>query len=136
MQDFEFTIQEGNLFILQSRNGKRTPWAALVIAVDMVNDGLLDIETAFRRIKTYDLEKIERKRIVSGVKDCLDTIDFLDAKIQEMDSEIKILASNDKYVKHLITIPGISYYAELLISSEIADINRFPDCEHLSSYVT
>ena len=65
MQDFEFTIQEGNLFILQSRNGKRTPWAALVIAVDMVNEGLLDIETAFRRIKMYDLEKIERKRIVS-----------------------------------------------------------------------
>lgn len=65
MQDFEFTIQEGNLFILQSRNGKRTPWAALVIAVDMVNEGLLDIKTAFRRIKMYDLEKIERKRIVS-----------------------------------------------------------------------
>ena len=65
MQDFEFTIQEGNLFILQSRNGKRTPWAALVIAVDMVNEGLLDIETAFRRIKMYDLEKIERKRMVS-----------------------------------------------------------------------
>jgi pyruvate,orthophosphate dikinase len=65
MQDFEFTIQEGSLFILQSRNGKRTPWAALVIVVDMVNEGLLDIKTAFRRIKMYDLEKIERKRIVS-----------------------------------------------------------------------
>jgi len=65
MQDFEFTIQEGNLFILQSRNDKRTPWAALVITVDMVNDGLLDIDIAIRRIKIYDLEKIERKRIVS-----------------------------------------------------------------------
>jgi hypothetical protein len=32
-----------------------------------------------------------------GVKDCLDTIDFLDTKIHEMDNEIKILASNDKY---------------------------------------
>lgn len=64
MQDFEFTIQEGNLFILQSRNGKRTPWAALMIAVDMVNEGLLDIKTASRRIEMYDLEKIERKRIV------------------------------------------------------------------------
>jgi transposase len=62
---------------------------------------------------------------ISGVKDCLDTIDFLDAKIREMDSEIKILASKDKYAKHLITIQGISYYAALLISSEIADINRF-----------
>ena len=37
---------------------------------------------------------------LSGVKDCLDTIDFLDAKIQEMDNQIKILASNDKYAKH------------------------------------
>jgi transposase len=44
------------------------------------------------------------------------------------------IASNDKYAKHLITIIGISYYAALLISSEIADINRFPDYEHLSSY--
>jgi transposase len=51
-----------------------------------------------------------------------------------MDNQIKILASKDKYAKHLITIPGISYYAALLISSEIADINRFPDYEHLSSY--
>ena len=51
-----------------------------------------------------------------------------------MDNQIKILASKDKYAKHLITIPGISYYAALLISSEIADIKRFPDYEHLSSY--
>jgi transposase len=71
---------------------------------------------------------------ISGVKDCLDTIDFLNKKIQEMDNEIKILANNDRYARHLITIPGISYYAALLISSEIADINRFPDYEHLSSY--
>src|SRR5215467_7471773 len=52
---------------------------------------------------------------ISGVKDCLDTIDFLDTKIQEMDNQIKILASKDNYAKHLITIPGISYYAALLI---------------------
>ena len=50
---------------------------------------------------------------LSGVKDCLDTIDFLNTKIQEMDNQIKTLASNDK---------GISYYAALLISSEIADV--------------
>ena len=51
-----------------------------------------------------------------------------------MDNEIKILANNDRYARHLTTIPGISYYAALLISSEIANINRFPDYEHLSSY--
>ena len=66
MQDFEFTIQQGNLFILQSRNGKRTPWAALVIAVDLVNDNLIDTKTAFRRLDSYDLEKVERRIIVSS----------------------------------------------------------------------
>jgi pyruvate,orthophosphate dikinase len=66
MQDFEFTIQQGNLFILQSRNGKRTPWAALVIAIDMVNDSLIDTQTALRRLESYDLEKVERRIIVSS----------------------------------------------------------------------
>ena len=74
MQDFEFTIQQGNLFILQSRNGKRTPWAALVIAVDMVNDSMIDTETALRRLKLYDLENVERRIIVSrsGAKNIKD----------------------------------------------------------------
>src|SRR5215831_1533216 len=66
MQDFEFTIQQGNLFILQSRNGKRTPWAALVIAVDMVNDNLIDAQTALVRLESYDLEKVERRIILSS----------------------------------------------------------------------
>jgi transposase len=44
------------------------------------------------------------------------------------------MAADDRYAKHLMTIPGISYYAALLISAEIADINRFPDHEHLCSY--
>ncbi len=71
---------------------------------------------------------------IHALDDCLDTIDFLDRKIKELDTEIKKLAIEDKYSKHLMTIPGISYYAALLISSEIADINRFPDYEHLCSY--
>jgi len=71
---------------------------------------------------------------IPALDDCLDTIDFLDRKIKELDLEIKKLAIEDKYSKHLLTIPGISYYAALLISSEIADIDRFPDYEHLCSY--
>jgi len=71
---------------------------------------------------------------IPALDDCLDTIDFLDRKIKDLDTEIKKLAIEDKYSKHLLTIPGISYYAALLISSEIADINRFPDYEHLCSY--
>ncbi|MGZ5550761.1 MAG: PEP/pyruvate-binding domain-containing protein [Nitrososphaeraceae archaeon] len=60
MQDFEFTIQEGKLFILQSRAGKRTSWAAVQIAVDLVNEGLIDFATALKRVEKYDLNKIMR----------------------------------------------------------------------------
>ena len=42
MQDVEFTVQEGKLFMLQTRSGKRTAEAALKIAVDMVGEGLID----------------------------------------------------------------------------------------------
>jgi pyruvate,orthophosphate dikinase len=48
MQDIEFTVQEGKLFILQTRNGKRTGVAAVKIAVDMVDEGLVDKKTAVR----------------------------------------------------------------------------------------
>lgn len=48
MQDIEFTIQEGNLFILQTRNGKRTGPAAVKIAVDMVEEGITTREKALR----------------------------------------------------------------------------------------
>lgn len=71
---------------------------------------------------------------IAAVDDCLDTIDFLDRKIRQLDMQIRKMAADDRYAKHLITIPGISYYAALLISGEIADINRFPDHEHLCSY--
>jgi pyruvate,orthophosphate dikinase len=66
MQEFEFTIQEGNLFILQSRNGKKTPWAGLQIGVDMVNEGLISKETALDRFESYDLLSIKRAKIVSS----------------------------------------------------------------------
>lgn len=48
MQDIEFTVQEGRLFILQTRNGKRTGPAAVKIAVDMVDEGLIDKKMAIR----------------------------------------------------------------------------------------
>ncbi|GIV61633.1 pyruvate, phosphate dikinase [Rhodocaloribacter litoris] len=48
MQDIEFTVQTGRLFILQTRNGKRTGTAAVKIAVDMVREGLVDKRTAVR----------------------------------------------------------------------------------------
>ncbi|WP_094227123.1 PEP/pyruvate-binding domain-containing protein [Methanolobus psychrotolerans] len=65
MQDIEFTIQEGRLYILQSREGKRAPFAALRIAVDMVDEGLIDTKIALERIKGIDLDDITMQEIVS-----------------------------------------------------------------------
>lgn len=55
MQDIEFTIQQGKLWMLQTRNGKRTAHAALRIAVDMVKDGMIDKEAALMRLDANDL---------------------------------------------------------------------------------
>ena len=49
-QEFEFTVQDGELFLLQTRTAKRTPWAALHIAVDQVREGLLSAAEARERL--------------------------------------------------------------------------------------
>jgi len=63
MQDFEFTVQDGVLYFLQCRAGKRTPWAALHIAADFVRAGLIDAAEASRRLQAYDLDAIHRVRL-------------------------------------------------------------------------
>jgi len=68
MQDFEFTVQEGKLFLLQTRNGKRTPWAAVQIAAEMVSEGIIDKTTALNRLRGYDLEKVQRRTIAQSAK--------------------------------------------------------------------
>ena len=56
MQDMEFTIQEGKLYLLQTRNGKRTAQAAVQVAVDMVEEGLVDEKEALLRVNPQDLD--------------------------------------------------------------------------------
>src|SRR5271170_3312310 len=58
MQDVEFTVQEGKLFMLQTRSGKRTADSSLKIAVDMVNEGLIDKEIAIARIDPHALDQL------------------------------------------------------------------------------
>jgi pyruvate,orthophosphate dikinase len=58
MQDLEFTVEEGRLYMLQCRTGKRSPAAAFRIAVDMVNEKLIGREEALLRIKDKDIEGI------------------------------------------------------------------------------
>ena len=58
MQDMEFTIENGKLFMLQTRNGKRTAEAALKIAVDLVNEGQIDQKEAINRVEPEQLEQL------------------------------------------------------------------------------
>ena len=58
MQDMEFTVEEGKLYFLQTRNGKRTPQAALKIACDLVDEGLIDEKEAVLRIDPYSFDKL------------------------------------------------------------------------------
>jgi len=58
MQDFEFTIEEGTLYMLQTRNGKRTGLAAVRIAVEMVEEGLIDWQTAVQRVPAEQLDQV------------------------------------------------------------------------------
>ncbi|HYA17710.1 MAG TPA: pyruvate, phosphate dikinase [Bryobacteraceae bacterium] len=58
MQDFEFTIQEGKLYMLQTRNGKRTGPAAVRIAVAMVQEGMIDKKEAVMRVAPSQLDQL------------------------------------------------------------------------------
>jgi len=63
MQDIEFTVEKGKLYILQTRTGKRTAQADVKIAVDMVEEGLITKEEAVRRVNAAGLEALLRPRI-------------------------------------------------------------------------
>ena len=76
MQDIEFTVEAGTLYMLQTRNGKRTAKAALKVAVDMVDEGLIEPQEAVKRIDPASLDQLlhptldpdaERKIIARGL---------------------------------------------------------------------
>jgi pyruvate,orthophosphate dikinase len=75
MQDFEFTIQDGKLYMLQTRNGKRTGLAAVRVAIDMVREGLITQEEAIFRVEPNQL------------------YDFLVPRLIEKGEKIEVLAT-------------------------------------------
>jgi pyruvate, orthophosphate dikinase len=68
MQDMEFTIEMGKLYMLQTRTGKRTAQSAVKIAVDMVEEGLIDEKTAVLRIQPDQLDRLLHPYIPDSVK--------------------------------------------------------------------
>jgi len=75
MQDFEFTIQDGKLYMLQTRNGKRTGLAAVRVAIDMVDEGLITQEEAVHRVEPNQL------------------YDFLVPRLVEKGEKVEVLAT-------------------------------------------
>src|SRR5205807_3482120 len=86
MQDMEFTVEEGKLYMLQTRTGKRTPAAAFHIAVDMANEKLITKQEAIERIKPEDIERL--------------FYPIIDSKVDRRSLESRILA------KGINAVPG------------------------------
>jgi transposase len=86
--------------------------------------------TPFTKEHVTELRKIDDPRVQS----CLRLIDGVNVEIREASKTIEEKATDNEDAKLLMTIPGVGHYSALLISSEIADIDRFPDPDHLCSY--
>jgi pyruvate,orthophosphate dikinase len=69
MQDVEFTIEQGKLWMLQTRNGKRTAKAAIKIAVDMANEGLITQEEAIQRVTPGNVDTLLHPQFSKAAKD-------------------------------------------------------------------
>ena len=63
LQDFEFTVEKGKLYMLQTRNGKRTAQAAVKVAVDMADERLISIDEALVRVNPKDLDQLLHRRL-------------------------------------------------------------------------
>jgi pyruvate, orthophosphate dikinase len=86
MQDMEFTVEDGKLYMLQTRTGKRTPAAAFRIAVDMANENLITKQEAIERVKPEDIERL--------------FYPIIDTKVDRRSLESRILA------KGINAVPG------------------------------
>lgn len=69
MQDIEFTVQENRLWMLQCRSGKRTGKGAVKIAVDMVNEGLVDTRAAIKMVEPQHLDQLLHPQVYAELYD-------------------------------------------------------------------
>ncbi len=74
MCDIEFTIEKGNLWILQTRIGKRTAFAEWVMAYDMLDEKLIDEDTALQRVDANRLEELFKRRVAPDAAEKVDRI--------------------------------------------------------------
>ncbi len=127
MQDIEFTIENGNLYLLQTRNGKRTAAAAINIAVEMVRDGIIDKETALMRIEPIQLDQllhptfdekalIESNKITQGLpaspgaatgKICFSAEDVVKASQEKQKTILVRMETSPEDIEGMVAAEGI-----------------------------
>ena len=95
-EDFEFTVQSGVLFLLQARRAKRTDWAALAIAVDMVEEGLLTQAEALAHLDGINLKNVLRTSFAPPVPETLAV-----AEVASMGVASGVVALDSSAVKRL-----------------------------------
>jgi pyruvate, orthophosphate dikinase len=95
-EDFEFTVQSGVLFLLQARRAKRTDWAALAIAVDMVEEGLLTPAEALAHLDGINLDTVVRTSFAPPVPETLAV-----AEVASMGVASGVVALDSAAVKRL-----------------------------------
>ena len=105
MQDFEFTIQDGKLYMLQTRNGKRTGLAAVRVAIQMVEEGLITKEEAIFRVEPNQL------------------YDFLVPRLDEKSTKVEVLATG------LPASPGAAVGQIVFTADEAVEDGRTRDDE-------
>jgi len=76
MQDIEFTIEKGKLYILQTRNGKRTAHAAIRVAVELVDEGLLTKEEALMKVDPESLNQLLHKQLNNDSKNLKEKVEL------------------------------------------------------------
>jgi pyruvate,orthophosphate dikinase len=101
MQDMEFTVEDGKLYMLQTRTGKRTPAAAFRIAVDMAKEKLITKEEAIQRIKPEDIERL--------------FYPVIDAKVDKKSLEARILGTG------INAVPGAAV-GKVVFSAQDAEL--------------
>lgn len=101
VQDFEFTVEEGQLFLLQTRNAKCSPWARLKIAVDLATEGLISPQDALHRLEGLDLASITRQCVTLGTNKAIASgvaagIGVVSGPIAMTATAAQVMATQDK----------------------------------------
>lgn len=100
VQDIEFTVQQGVLYLLQSRSAKRAPQAAVRFAVDMAAEGRIDEATALSRVAAEQVRTLLKPRLADGATDGADVLASGETACQGVGAGLVVTDSDEAETRH------------------------------------